>query len=157
MAERNHLTQAGYERLVAEHTELSKSERPKVVAGITEAAAEGDLSENAEYTYGKKKLRELDKRIAYLAGLLKNPIVVDPSTLSGDKVQFGSTVVIEDEEGEQKTWTIVGEGEADVKLRRISAGAPVAKALMGKIPGDLVEIKRPKGIIEVEIISVTYE
>jgi len=154
---RNQLTRAGYERLIAEHTNLSKSERPKVVQGITEAAAEGDLSENAEYTYGKKKLRELDKRIGYLAELLKEPIVVDPATLSGDKVQFGATVVIEDEDGEQKTWTIVGEGEADVKERRISSGAPVAKALIGKTPGDLVEIKRPKGEIEVEIISVTYK
>ena len=152
----NKLTTQGHQRLVEEHAELSKKERPKIVQGITDAAAEGDLSENAEYTYGKKRLRELDKRIGYLAKLLKNPIVVDTSKLSGDVVVFGATVELEDEDEVTKTWTIVGEGEANTKEGTISVNAPVAKAIMGKRVGDVVTIRRPAGEMEVEITAVRF-
>ena len=153
---RNLLTKAGHQKLLEEHEELSRGERPRVVQGIADAAAEGDRSENAEYIYGKKRLRELDKRIAYLAKLLKNPEVIDPKNQKAELVKFGATVVIEDEEGDQKTWTIVGEGEADTKARTISVNAPVAKALLGKRVGDLATINRPAGELEVELIEIRY-
>lgn len=156
MAGRNMLTTEGHKKLLAEHEELSRKERPKIVQGITDAAAEGDLSENAEYTYGKKRLRELDKRIQYLAGLLKNPVVIDPATVRGDTVQFGATVVIEDEDGKVKEYTIVGEGESDMKVGRISAQAPVARSLLGKKVGESVLIERPAGELEVSIIDLKF-
>jgi transcription elongation factor GreB len=152
----NLLTKAGHEKLLAEHEQLSKTERPKVVQGIADAAAEGDRSENAEYIYGKKRLRELDKRLSYLAKLLKAPQVIDPKKQAGDVVQFGATVVIEDEDGVQKRWTIVGEGEADTKSGTISVNAPVAKALLGKRVGDLATINRPAGEMEVELLELSW-
>lgn len=148
------LTKEGWQKLHAEHEQLSRVERPKVVAGITDAAAEGDRSENAEYIYGKKRLRELDKRLSYLSKLLKEPLVIDPATLSGDRVIFGATVVIEDEDGQRKEYMIVGEGESDLKTGRISDKAPVAKALLGKKVGDVVLIERPAGELEVEIVGL---
>jgi transcription elongation factor GreB len=150
------LTRLGYDRLVAEHEQLSRVERPKVVKGVADAAAEGDRSENAEYIYGKKRLRELDKRLAYLAGLLKDVQVVDPSTLMGDTVVFGATVVIEDEDGKRKEWTIVGEGEADTRAGTISYLAPMARALLGKQVGDVVTVERPAGEIDVEVVGLKF-
>ena len=151
------LTKAGHQRLVQEFEDLSKKERPKVVKGVADAAAEGDRSENAEYIYGKKKLREIDKRLSYLSGLLKDTTIIDPASLTGAAVQFGSTVLIEDEDGGQKTWTIVGEGEADVSAGTISYRAPVAKALLGKEPGDFVTVSRPAGDMEYEIVRVIHQ
>jgi transcription elongation factor GreB len=150
------LTKRGHERLTAEYETLSQNERPKVVKGVSDAAAEGDRSENAEYIYGKKKLREIDKRLQYLANLMKGAKVIDPATVSSDRVQFGATVVIEDEDGDQKTWTIVGEGEADLKERTISYKAPVARALLGKQVGDVATIVRPAGELEVEVVDLYY-
>lgn len=150
------LTVDGHRRLLEEVEQLAKVERPRVVKGVADAAAEGDRSENAEYIYGKKKLREIDKRLQYLARLLKGARIVDPSTLSGDRVQFGATVIIEDEDGARKEWTIVGEGEADLKQRTISYLAPVGRALLGKQVGDVVVIERPAGELEVEIVGIQY-
>ena len=150
------LTKLGHAKLTLEYEDLAQ-ERKRVVQGITVAAAEGDRSENAEYIYGKKKLREIDKRLQYLANLMKDATIVDPGSLSGDRVQFGATVVIEDEDGERKSWTIVGEGEADLKDRTISCRAPVAKALLGKQTGDYATIYRPAGELEVEVVEVRYE
>lgn len=148
------LTKAGYGSLAAEYDRLLRTDRPKVVAGIAEAAAEGDRSENAEYIYGKKRLRELDKRLQYLAKLLKDAEVIDPRTLTGDTVCFGSTVTVEQEDGTRQTWMIVGEGEADAAQGTISWKAPMATALMDKRVGDVVEVRRPAGLIEVEIVGL---
>lgn len=157
MAEKRRLTLKGFTALTAEHDELSRVERPKVVKGVSDAAAEGDRSENAEYIYGKKRLREIDKRLAYLSSLLKDVEVVDPALLSGDTVQFGATVVIEEEEsGATRRYTIVGEGEADLKDGTISASAPVARALLGRRRGDSVTIERPAGEIDVEIKDILF-
>ena len=156
MEQKKLLTRAGYEKLLAEHEQLSKVERPRVVKGVADAAAEGDRSENAEYIYGKKRLREIDKRLAYLAGLLKDVQVVDPSSLRGDRVVFGATVVIEDEDGKVKEWTIVGEGEADTREGTISYRAPMARALLGKKVGDLVTVERPAGEIDVEVVELKF-
>ena len=150
------LTRAGYEKLIGEHEQLSKVERPRVVKGVSDAAAEGDRSENAEYIYGKKRLREIDKRLAYLSGLLKDVQVVDPASLSGDRVAFGATVLIEDEDGKRKEWTIVGEGEADTREGTISYRAPMARALLGKKVGDVVTVERPAGEIDVEIVGLKF-
>lgn len=157
------LTKAGHEKLLAEHAELSRVERPRVVQGVADAAAEGDRSENAEYIYGKKRLREIDKRLQYLGRLLRDVVVVDPQTLSGDTVQFGATVSIvtydpedDDDEGVHRTWTIVGGGEAETKEGSISVDAPLAKALLGKRVGDIVTVNRPKGEVDVEILGLAF-
>lgn len=150
----NKLTKKGYQRLRAEFDELSLRERPKVVQGVSNAALEGDRSENAEYIYGKKRLREIDKRLQYLSLLLKNPIIVDSSLVEKGHISFGSKVMVEDEQGQERVWTIVGEGEADFKDRTISAQAPVARALMGKEVGDLVEVELGKGVALYKVISI---
>ncbi len=150
------MTRRGFELLAKEHDELMLVERPKVVQGIATAAAEGDRSENAEYIYGKKRLRELDKRLRYLGGLLKNVRLVDPEKLVGAKVCFGSTVLVLDQQGKDKRYTIVGEGESDHIPEAISFKAPVAKALLGKKVGDVVVIQVPAGEIELEITGLKF-
>jgi transcription elongation factor GreB len=153
---KNPMTKPGYQRLLAERDELMRVTRPKVVKGVTEAAAEGDRSENAEYTYGKKRLREIDKRLQYLSILLKDVQVVEVSDLRGTQVCFGSTVEVIDDEGHKKKWTIVGDGESDHKELTISWKSPVAKALLGKSVGNIVEIERPKGTHEFEIVALYF-
>ncbi len=148
------LTRKGFERLAAEHDELLLVERLKVVNAVQVAAAEGDRSENAEYIYGKKRLREIDKRLRYLGGLLKDIKLVDPEYLEGPKVCFGSTVTVTDENGLARTYTIVGEGEADGNA--ISWLSPVAKALLGKKVGDVVLVRRPAGEIEFEVSDLHF-
>lgn len=147
------LTKKGYERLRAEFDELSLRERPKVVQGVSNAALEGDRSENAEYIYGKKRLREIDKRLQYLSHLLKHPTIVDRSMVGYDLISFGSKVVVMDDENQKKVWTIVGEGEADFKERTISCEAPVARALLGKKVGDVVEVELSKGVVFYKVLE----
>jgi transcription elongation factor GreB len=156
MADKKFLTKEGHAALSAELDKLLRQERPRVVQGVAEAAAEGDRSENAEYIYGKKRLREIDKRLKYLGGLLKGATIVDRSRLAGDTVCFGATVLVEDEDGQRRRWTIVGEGEADAARGTISDKAPLARALMGKQVGDVVEVLRPAGETEVEILAITF-
>ena len=148
------LSKKGYLKLRSEFDELSLKERPKVVQGVANAAAEGDRSENAEYIYGKKRLREIDKRLQYLSKILKNPKIVSKSMVDTSVVSFGCIVEVMDENGAKKVWTIVGEGEADYKQGTISARAPVARALLGKKIGDVVEVELQKGITEFEILSI---
>jgi transcription elongation factor GreB len=148
------LTKKGYTRLRKEYDDLSLRERPKVVAGVTTAAAEGDRSENAEYIYGKKRLREIDRRLQYLSYLLKDPKIIDSHKVNTDVVSFGSKVEVMDEEGVKKSWTIVGEGEADFKERTISLEAPVARALLGKKVGEIVQVDLQKGQVEYAIVSI---
>jgi transcription elongation factor GreB len=154
--EKKPMTREGFKRLAAEHDELLLVERPKILQGIQIAAAEGDRSENAEYIYGRKKLRELDKRLRYLGGLLKDVRLVDPDSLSGDRVCFGSTVIVMDEDGNEKSYTIVGEGEAEHKFGGISYKSPMARALHGKKVGDIVVVQRPIGEIELEIVGLKF-
>jgi transcription elongation factor GreB len=156
VSDKKPLTLQGYRMLQAEHEELSKNERPRVVQGVANAAAEGDRSENAEYIYGKKRLREIDKRLQYLSSLLTDVEIVDPRTLSGDKVCFGSTVLIEEDGGTKKKWQIVGEGESDTAKGTISWRSPMARALLGKRVGDVVTVERPAGEIEVEVIALWF-
>jgi transcription elongation factor GreB len=153
---KNPMTKAGYQRLLAECDELLRVTRPKVVKGVSDAAAEGDRSENAEYIYGKKRLREIDKRLQYLSHLLKDVETVETSQLSGTQVCFGATVVIIDDEGHEKKWTIVGDGESDHKELTISWKSPVGRALLGKNVGDIVEIERPKGTHNFEVVGLYF-
>lgn len=148
-------TKKGYQRLRLEFDQLSLKERPKVVQGVSVAAAEGDRSENAEYIYGKKRLREIDKRLQYLSRLLKNPQIIDSSMVNTDAVNFGACVTVTDDEGRKKSWTIVGEGEADFKERTISCEAPVARALLGRHVGDVVEVELGASTSTFEIVDIT--
>lgn len=152
-----YVTRAGYERLRAELEALWHGERPKVTADVQAAAAQGDRSENAEYIYGKKRLREIDGRLRFLGKRLEVMEVVDPTQFKGEVVRFGATVEIEDEDdGAVSRWTILGEDEVDTANRVISYVSPVGKALMGKKVGDAVAFDTPGGRREVTILSVSF-
>ncbi len=150
------MTREGFERLMREAQDLFHVVRPKVLQGIQDAAAEGDRSENAEYIYGKKRLRELDKRIRYLDSILKDVQVIDRRSLRGQTVSFGATVVVADIDGKEHRWTIVGEGEANADEGTISWKAPVAKALLGKRVGDVVTVTVPAGESEYEVLGLSF-
>lgn len=150
------LTREGYMKIAEEHRQLLEDVRPNVVEGIAIAAAEGDRSENAEYIYGKKRLREIDKKLRQLSALIKDADVVDVAFHKSDRVDFGARVRIKDEEGQVKLWQIVGVGEADATQGTISYKSPVGRALLGKKVGDFVEILRPAGSMEYEILEIAY-
>jgi transcription elongation factor GreB len=151
----NYMTPEGARKLSEEMARL-RSERPKVVQEVADAAAQGDRSENAEYIYGKKKLREIDRRMHFLTHRLKDAVVVDPKQQRGDKVFFGATVEVEDEEGARATYRIVGEDEIDSSQGDISYKSPVGRALLGKRLGDVIVVRRPSGETELSILSVKY-
>ncbi len=153
----NYITPQGFEKLRAEYTELLNVERPKVVETVAWAASNGDRSENADYQYGKRRLREIDRRLHFLQKRMESAEVVDPKTLKSEKVVFGATVVIEDEDGQQKTYQIVGEDEFDIKQNKISWKSPVAKALLGKKIDDEAKIQKPAGEEIVSIIDIVFE
>lgn len=150
------ITPAGFAKLEKELSELWHRERPRIVQEVADAAAQGDRSENAEYTYGKKRLREIDRRVRFLNGLLKRVTVVDPKSNAKGTVDFGATVTVEDEEGRVRTYQIVGEDEVEAKEGRISMMSPMGKALLGKKVGDDALVFRPAGEIEVIIKSLRY-
>jgi transcription elongation factor GreB len=152
----NYITPEGARRLSEELGRLRSVERPRVVQEVADAAAQGDRSENAEYIYGKKKLREIDRRMRYLTKRLESAVVVNPKDQRGDKVFFGATVEIEEETGARRVYQIVGEDEIDSKAGRISWRSPVGRSLLGKRAGDVVVVRRPVGDIEIEILSVKY-
>lgn len=156
MSDKNYITPAGFEKLKAEYHELLHGERPKLVETVAWAASNGDRSENADYIYGKRRLREIDKRLGFLTKRIEAAEVVDPSTLRGTKVVFGATVTLLNEDEEEATYQIVGEDEWDVKQGKISWKSPVAKALLGKSQGDEVRIMKPQGEEFVTIEKVEY-
>ncbi|CAN93736.1 MULTISPECIES: transcription elongation factor GreB [Sorangium] len=156
MSDPAYITPSGARRLSEELARLRSVERPRVVQEVADAAAQGDRSENAEYIYGKKKLREIDRRMHYLTKRLEKAVVVDPSEQRGDKVFFGATVEIEDEDGARRTYQIVGEDEIDSAAGRISWRSPVGRSLLGKRAGDVITVRRPAGEAEMELISVRY-
>lgn len=156
MADLNYITPTGLQKLKDELEFLMKEDRPKVVKTVAWAASNGDRSENADYIYGKKRLREIDRRMRWLTKRIEAAEVVDPATQATSKVVFGATVTIEDEDGVQKTYQIVGEDEIETTLGKISWKSPIAKALLNKEEGDEVKIKRPKGDSWVEITQVQY-
>lgn len=151
------ITPDGYRRFEDELQRLWHGDRPKIVQEVSDAAALGDRSENAEYIYGKKKLREIDRRIRELSLLLDKLTVIDPKTQRSDKIQFGATVEVEDEDGQARTYMLVGEDEVDGKLGRISMVSPIGKALLNKKVGDNVLVVRPAGELELTITRICYE
>ncbi|MEE4638741.1 MAG: transcription elongation factor GreA [Wenzhouxiangella sp.] len=153
------ITRAGAERLRAELDRLKKTERPAVIAAIAEARAHGDLKENAEYHAAREQQGFIEGRIQELEGALGNARIIDVATVNaGTKVVFGATVtLLEEADGaEEVTWQIVGELEADVKERRLSISAPLARALIGKEEGDVVDFEAPNGRRVYEIVEVAY-
>ncbi|MBI4815863.1 MAG: transcription elongation factor GreB [Deltaproteobacteria bacterium] len=150
------ITPEGYRRHAEELEQLWRIERPKVVSEVADAAALGDRSENAEYIYGKKRLREIDKRIEFLSKLIGSFQVIEPAKMASDRVRFGAQVDVVDGDGEQKTYQVVGPDESDPKLGRISTESPIARALMEKRVGDVVTVVRPAGELELEIRGIRY-
>ncbi|MFY9315776.1 MAG: transcription elongation factor GreB [Burkholderiales bacterium] len=153
---RNYISPAGYARLKAELKGLVEVERPEVVRAVSWAAKNGDRSENGDYIYGKRRLREIDRRVRFLIKRLEAAEVVDAAGRDTDQVFFGSTLRIKNKEGE-RTITIVGIDEADATRGRISWISPVAKALLRAREGDKVTLKTPGGVEELEILEVRYD
>lgn len=152
----NYITPRGFQRLQEEFKRLFHDERPKLVETVAWAASNGDRSENADYIYGKRRLREIDKRLKFLRDRIEGAKVVDPTTIKSEKVVFGATVSIIDEEGDERIYQIVGEDEIEPGQNKISWKSPMAKALLGKEVGDEVEIARPAGRLMVEITNIRY-
>ena len=153
----NYMTPHCYARLTQELEQLLRQERPEVTKLVQWAAGNGDRSENADYIYGKRRLREIDRRIRFLSGRLEASLVVDPSQTQSDKVQFGATVELLDLEGLRKTYSIVGVDEVDTSRGHISWQSPIGKTLLGKSAGDEITVKLPTGENSFEIISITYK
>jgi len=155
---KNYMSPAGFARLKAELRELVEVERPEVVKTVAWAASNGDRSENGDYIYGKRRLREIDRRIRYLTKRLGAAVVVDPAG-RGDTEQifFGATVTYATRSGEEHTVSIVGMDEADASRGRVSWISPIAKALLRKAPGDHVRIATPGGVEDIEVVDVRYD
>lgn len=149
----NYISREGADRLRAERDRLLDVERPRVVANVAAAAAEGDRSENAEYIYGKKRLREIDKRARYLTKKLDAAEIVPPPERA-DRVVFLSRVVVEDEEGKVQTLRIVGQDETDTRAGHISWRSPVGRALLGRALDDTVTVRTPGGEVEYTILEI---
>ena len=155
MSDRLPMTQSGYEKIQTEVKRLKSVERPAIVKEIEVARAHGDLSENAEYHAAKEKQGQIEGRIAILEDKLARAQVIDPSGQSTDTVRFGLTVELEDSAtGEELTYTILGEEEADAANGKISISSPIARALLGKGVGDNVTVRVPKGTREFEILEI---
>jgi transcription elongation factor GreB len=155
---KNYMTPAGYAQLDAEFNQLWKVERPRLVETISWAASNGDRSENGDYIYGKKRLREVDRRIRFLSKRLEYAEVVDPATREAtDQVFFGATVTVAAPDGTESTYSIVGIDEADAGRGRIAWISPMARALMKAREGDTVSVQTPDGRREVEIVEVRYQ
>ena len=154
---KNYITPQGYARLRAELLQLMDDERPKVVEAVHWAAKNGDRSENGDYIYGKKRLREIDRRIRFLTKRLEIAEVADPTLHHGsDQVFFGATVTYADEAGAERTVTILGIDEADSAQQQVSWISPIARALLKAREGDVVRLVTPAGAQEVEVLRVSY-
>ena len=154
---RNYITPGGYARIKEELDQLLRVERPHIVEVVQWAASNGDRSENGDYLYGKKRLREIDRRIRFLTKRLDIAEVVDPARQqSADQVFFGATVTIGDEQGGEQTYQIVGVDETDFARGRISWVSPLARALLKAREGDLVRFQSPAGLREIEVLSIEY-
>ncbi len=154
---KNYITPEGLAKLRAEYHELLHVERPRVVEVVAWAASNGDRSENADYQYGKRRLREIDRRVHFLGKRIEDAEVVDPRLMKGETVLFSATVTLSTEDGDEVTYQIVGEDEFDPKMGKISWKSPVAKALLGKKVGDEVRIAKPAGEEFVVIEAVVFK
>jgi transcription elongation factor GreB len=151
------ITPQGFARVRAEYEQLFSTERPKLVDTIAWAAANGDRSENGDYIYGRKRLREIDRRLGYLSKVMKTAKIVDPAGQEQrDTVRFGATVELADEHDDRRIITLVGEDEADASSGQVSWAAPIARALVGAKVGDERIVRLPAGEKSYEIINISY-
>ncbi len=154
---KNYVTRKGFDRLKSEIHELLNVERPKVVEVVAWAASNGDRSENADYTYGKKRLREIDRRIRFLQKRVDRAEIVEPELQKGDRVLFGATVTVLDESEAMRIYKIVGIDETDAKLGKVSWISPIGKVLLQSKVGDSVVLQTPKGEEELEIQKIEFK
>ncbi|HEX4693531.1 transcription elongation factor GreB [Sphingomonas sp.] len=153
----NYITPAGFAALRAEYDQLFGDERPKLVEVISWAAGNGDRSENGDYIYGRQRLRQIDRRLGWLAKRMKAAKVVDPAAAPDrSRVYFGASVTIADEDDNQRMLTLVGDDEADAGQGRVGWGSPLARALRGAAVGDLRRVTLPAGEKEYEVIAIDY-
>jgi len=156
MEEKNYITPSGFKNLQVELKELKYGERPKVTETVAWAAGNGDRSENGDYIYGKKRLREIDRRIRFLMKRIDAAEVVDPAAITAEDIRFGATVTVLNEDDEEKVYTLVGADETDIEAGCISWKSPLALALFKKQEGDVITFRSPKGEQELEVIGVKY-
>ena len=156
MSTPRYITPEGFHRLAEEHQDIWTRQRPRIVAEVEAAAALGDRSENAEYLYGKRKLRELDRRLRFLSERMDALTVVRPEPHPSGRAYFGAWVTVETEEGEAQTWRLVGADEFDVAAGLLSVDSPLGRALLGKGEGAQVTVQRPVGAVEVTVLAVAW-
>ena len=152
-----YITPEGFRRIAEEHERIWSVLRPKIVAEVEAAAALGDRSENAEYIYGKKKLRELDHRLRFLSERMDDLTVLAPAPHPSGRAYFGAWVTIEDGDGGERVYRLVGPDEADAPQGLISVDAPLGRALLGKAEGDVVTVERPAGRTELTIVAIAWQ
>lgn len=157
MEKTNYITPQGHKKLLGELEVLLRVERPEVTKLVQWAASNGDRSENADYIYGKRRLREIDRRIRFLSQRLDKALVVNPAANEANKVQFGARVRVQDDDGRQRIFTIVGVDEVDTSRGHISWQSPIGKNLLGKTTGDEVSVQVPSGEVTFEIVAVSYQ
>jgi transcription elongation factor GreB len=151
-----YITPQGFRRIAEEHARIWTVERPRIVAEVEAAAALGDRSENAEYLYGKRKLRELDRRLRFLSLRMDALTVIDPKPHPAGRAFFGAWVTVEDEVGEERTYRLVGPDEFDIAQGLISVDAPLGRALLGKREGDVAVVLRPAGAAEITVVEISW-
>lgn len=156
-SKKNYITPSGFSRLQDEFRHLKQKERPEIVDVVAWAAGNGDRSENGDYIYGKKRLREIDRRLRFLASRLDAAEVVDPTKVRSDQVLFGATVTVLCEDDSEKTYSIVGADEYDPDAGKISWLSPLAKALFKAREGDLISFNSPQGERDIEVLSICYK
>ena len=154
---KNYITAQGFEKLKTEIHKLLDEERPELVKVISWAASNGDRSENGDYIYGKRRLREIDRRIHFLSKRLEAAEIIDGSRQDQTRVLFGAQVIVLDEDEKKRTYQIVGEDEIDAKNGKVSWVSPIAKALLNSRVGDVVSLVSPSGVVELEVVQIDYK
>jgi transcription elongation factor GreB len=157
MASLRYITPQGFRMLAEEHREIWTVLRPRIVAEVAAAAALGDRSDNAEYRFGKRKLGELDRRLRFLSERMDSLTVLEPEPHPSGRAYFGAWVTVEQEDGEARTWRLVGADEFDVARGLLSIDSPLGRALLGKRRGDVVTVQRPAGPAEATILKVGWK
>jgi transcription elongation factor GreB len=152
-----YITPEGFRKISEEHQRIWTKLRPKIVAEVEAAAALGDRSENAEYIYGKKKLRELDRRMRFLSERMDELSVIEPKPHPSGRAYFGAWVRVEHEDGEERVYRLVGPDEFDIASGMVSVDAPIGRALLGKAEGDTAVVQRPVGTSELTVLEVRYQ